>query len=262
MDEYKIKKYKDRSYESTSSIIRFLSRKRFADSFKLLDIKSSDLFLDYRCGDGLLLKLASSIIPPKQIFGYDPAEPMYIQAVKNLAENDVMVTMNISELPYKEFTKITCMEVCEHLTKDKIVELLQNIEKLLADDGKLIMSVPIEVGIPSLIKNTIGFIKKIFMDKQRRYYSDITLKNYIKALFGLPCNRTVENLGGVEHIYGHIGFNHKKFESQLSNYFKIEHKEYSPINFFGEHLNFQIFYVCQKLFKKNKFSKKRKYYEI
>lgn len=230
--------YQEYTYRSQSPIKRWLHQKRFDETLKLLNLKKTDLLLDYGCGDGHLLKLCSKIIPAQNLFGFDPADIMHKEAVKNVSKK-IKVVKDLKKLN-KKFTKITCLETCEHLTNDDLKILFSNIKKLLASNGQVIISVPIETGIPATLKNIFRFAKN-------KNYDNLSFNNKIKALLslGVPRN-TNEKISNISYIYTHVGFNHKKFELLLTDYFKILHKSYSPINFLGAGLNNAIFYICEK----------------
>ncbi len=121
------------------------------------------------------------------------------------------------------------METCEHLIDDDLKKLLINIENLLMPNGQVIISVPIEIGIPAMLKNLYRFFKN-------KNHGNLTFKNYIKTIFGFTVPRdTNQKLSNVNYIYSHIGFDHRKLELLLNNYFRIQHKFYSPIIFLDQY---------------------------
>lgn len=230
--------YQEYTYRSQSPIKRWLHQKRFDQALKILDLKKTDLLLDYGCGDGYLLKLCSKIIPSQNLFGFDPADIMHKEAVKNVGKK-IKVVKNINELN-KKFTKIACLETCEHLADGDLKILLSSIKKLLVSNGQIIISVPIETGIPATLKNLFRFAKN-------KNYDNLSFNSKIKALFSRSIVRkTTEKISNINYIYTHIGFNHRNFELLLKDYFKILRKSYSPINFLGPGLNNTIYYVCKK----------------
>lgn len=232
--------YKKDTYESPFRIKRYLHQKRFIDALRVLNLKKHDLFLDYGCGDGYLLLMASKFIPPERLFGFEPAENMFQQAIERLTGTGITVVSNLDDLTYKTFTKISCLETCEHLSDEKLDELLKNISSLLDDYGELKVSVPIEIGFPALLKNTFRFA-------HNRHYDNLSLGNYVKTFLGLPVARNhSQKLENVEYIFSHIGFDYRKFPSQISNYLKTESRLCSPFPFLGPMLNNTIYYTCTK----------------
>lgn len=47
---------------------------------------------------------------------------------------------------------VFCLEVFEHLPSEETTDALRQIYDLLRPDGKLIIGVPVEVGVPALYK--------------------------------------------------------------------------------------------------------------
>lgn len=234
--------YQNYTYSSPFFIKRWLHKKRFNDVVKMLNLSAKDALLDYGCGDGYFLEICSRFetIPANNLYGYDPAENMYKQAIEKLKGKEIAITKSIKDLNNKKFTKIVCLETCEHLTGENLTELLKNINNLLANNGEAIITVPIEIGIPALFKNSFRFLKNY-------HYDNLNLKNYVNSILGRPIERNInQKMEGVNYIYSHIGFDHRKFEKILTDYFEIESIRYSPINLFGSILNNAVFYKCAK----------------
>lgn len=234
--------YKEGTYRSGSFIKRWLHQRRFKEASKILNLKKSDLLLDYGCGDGYLLTLCSKSIPSQNLYGFEPVNEMYKEAIQNVGKK-IKIVQDLKELNNK-FTKISCLEVCEHLVDDDLKELFSNIGNLLKPNGRVIISVPIEIGIPAMLKNLFRFFKN------KKWYGNLTFKNYIKTILGLTIPRNVSqrlsNVNYINFISLHTGFDYRKFELLLNDYFRIQRKYYSPINFFKSVLNNIIYYDCVK----------------
>ena len=117
--------YQEITYNSKLPIKRWLHQRRFNEAVKLLNLKTSDLLLDYGCGDGHLLKLCLKSIPSQNLYGFEPANNMYEEAVQNVGKR-IKIVQDCKELN-KKFTKISCLETCEHLVDDDQKKLLINI---------------------------------------------------------------------------------------------------------------------------------------
>jgi len=233
--------YKSETYNSKSSVKRWMHQKRFNDAFKLLNLKSSDTLLDYGCGDAHLLELCLKSVPAKNLCGFEPAKNMYEQAISNVKEKNIRITNSINNIQ-EQFSKIACLETCEHLNSNDLQKLLTNIESLLLQNGEVLISIPVEIGIPAFFKNIFRFIYSKNDD-------NLNFTNCFKSLFGINIVRqTKQKLSDVNYIYSHIGFDHRKFESLLKDHFKIKKIVYSPINIklIGAALNNTIYYMCKK----------------
>ncbi|MDR3129286.1 MAG: class I SAM-dependent methyltransferase [Tannerellaceae bacterium] len=133
------------------------------------------------------------------------------------------------------FDYITCFEVLEHLGVASLSEAFQRMRSVLTDEGLVIVSVPIEKGFPSVVKN----ISRRFSRRGNRKIYNI--KNILSSLFGkpLPLFRQGEHLG-------HLGFYYTELESVLIKHFDIVEKSFSPFSYFGSSLNSQVFYKLKK----------------
>lgn len=232
--------YQDYTYKSPFFVKRWLHQKRYSETRKLLNLQPHDTVLDYGCGDGYFLRMCSEVVPAENLVGYEPDHDMYDYAVHALRGTGIKIVRTVDSLQQRLFTKMTCLETAEHLVNKELDILLINLQRLLAQDGTALISVPIETGIPALFKNIFRFLKGHTSD-------NLTLTNFMRTVFGLHTIRsTPESLEHGYYIYSHIGFNHRQFEHQLKEYFSITHKHYSPAHFLGGGLNNTVFYTCVK----------------
>lgn len=230
--------YKNLTLESNSSLKRFSHSRRFEIAAKLLEIESCDEFLDYGTGDGhflFLIRAQLKII--KRVVGYEPIDSQFAQ-LKEFSEKAYGSEVEIYKDPPKGelFSKISCLEVLEHMTLENQKALLNQIRALMTDDGLFLLSVPIEVGISGLMKN----IARILL---RQTHPETTVENIIKSTFSMPINRPNQ-----PYIYTHIGFNHKELEKIFIDVgLRIENKYYSPLPLLKNIINSQIFYLLRKI---------------
>lgn len=225
-------KYSNLTTDSKFFIKRFSHEKRFEKAYCLLSKQNTKSVLDFGTGDGYFLHYLNKKKTIESIKGYEPVEEIYkqIKLIKGIE-----VVKKTSELHNEKFDAITCLEVLEHFNQEKQRELLQEIRSLLAPGGRIIISVPIEIGLSSLLKN--GF-RVLFKQREK----DTSYKNIYKALFIVKVNRSQKG----DYINSHIGFNYKKLEELiLKEGFIIDRKEFSPIGFLRSFINSQVFYVLK-----------------
>jgi SAM-dependent methyltransferase len=231
--------YRELTYESRFFIKRLLHKRRFQEAIELLALEGSDVLLDYGCGDAHLLELCLPASSAEHLFGFEPSDVMYEEAASVVAGKNIKLFKRIEEMTW-QFTKISCLETCEHLTDEELKTLFRNIKTLLRPGGQLLVSVPVEIGPPAMFKNLFRFLKN-------RKHDNLTLNNYLKAILGLPIARnTQQQLGNVRYIYSHIGFDHRTFERQLREHFTIVRRHCSPFNWAGPMFNNTIYYVCRR----------------
>lgn len=225
--------YGDHTYNSQNSLKRFSHRRRFNKSISCIHVSDDIRLLDFGCGDGLFLNRLKHVLNTKGfIMGYEPViAPIYGNTV-NITDSWEEV---VQEAP---FNYVTCFEVLEHFDKEQQIETLKKMSQILTDDGFLVVSVPVEKGFPSLIKN---FIRKYSCPPRDRHLYSV--KNIIAACFKrkLPKYRTGSN------YLSHLGFYHNDLEKVFLNDFVVVEKSFSPFSWLGSHLNSQVFYRLKKV---------------
>lgn len=199
---------------TNSLLFRFSHGARFRKTLELIDAKPGETVLDYGCADGRLLKMLPSSVKG---IGYDP--------------NPEYKTGDTSHLPCCSCDVITVCEVFEHVSEAEVRRILQECRRLLKPQGRLIVSVPIEVGLSALVKNLARWIKVRPLERQ------MTVGNVLRAAIYFPKKREPEYLD----VYGHTGFDYRKLELKG---FTVERRLYSPLPF-GSLLNSQVFYLLR-----------------
>jgi SAM-dependent methyltransferase len=226
--------YSKATYNSPNPLRRFSHRTRFKKSYSLIDLKKDELLLDYGCGDGHFLEQLQQNFSPQNLIGYEPDSSAYIY-------NNTKVTNKIAELFDKnmKFDKISCFEVLEHCKQQTQQDILNNLSELLEKEGRVVISVPIEIGIVALIKNLMRFR----LNSSRRF-DGYNFKNILYSLFGLPLT---EYRNSKESL-SHMGFYYTDLETLILEKFIIEKKIMSPFSFFNQWCNSQVFYVLKNRF--------------
>lgn len=223
--------YAEGTYRAKNFLRRYAQIVRFKKSLSVFEDKNNFSLLDYGCGDGFFLnelekKCHSSLV------GYDPYKnPAY--------DNSVPIYKNwekIEEFIHEEgaFDYITCLEVLEHMNVTLQNFTLARFNSILKPNGIILISVPIECGLPAFVKN---LVRKIAKEKN----DDLTWHNIRLALREKP----IPEIRQAERL-SHIGFYYSELEILFSNYFVIKHKSYSPFSFLGANFNSQVFYILGK----------------
>ncbi|WP_418511534.1 class I SAM-dependent methyltransferase [Corallibacter sp.] len=230
--------YAEYTRNNKSLIKRFSHQKRFDVAIKLIDLKANQSLLDFGTGDGYLLKCLNDAHKNVKLYGYDPLDFMFEELKTTIKENslkNISITSNLSTLNSLEFDIVSCQEVLEHFSIKNQKKHLQELKKRTKDSGKIVISVPLEIGFSGLTKNIIRFC--IGQNKE-----GATLKNIFKSFLGLKIPRQEEGYIGT-----HIGFNHKNLEALFDDAgLKVIKKEYSPFKFLYGLMNSQVFYVLKK----------------
>ena len=229
--------YAEMTIRSPFWLKRFSHGQRFLTAVQLLGPQPDDRILDYGSGDGNLLTMIHNKSPQTTCIGYEPMPGMYRQLVENLGvspEDRVQVVNSLSSLA--KVDKIACLEVFEHLLPHDVDAALHDMRELLKSNGMVVVSVPLEVGPSSFLKNMVRMML-------RQGEDDATLRNLLKSLFGMKITRMVY----ATH-YGHMGFDHRKLERRFKALkWRIVRREFSPLPFTKAAINSQVFYVLKPL---------------
>lgn len=213
--EYLIEQMNYLSHTS-SFLFRFSHGARFRKTVALIDAQPGQTILDYGCADGRLLSMLPDTVNK---IGYDP-NPEY-----ELSET--------AHLPCCSCDVVTVCEVLEHVSTAEAVRILSECQRLLKPEGRLIVSVPIETGLPCLVKSVARWIKVRPLERQ------MTIWNVLRSACYFPAKREPEYLD----VYGHTGFDYTEVERMLKGFFTIRRRVFSPVPMFGWVLNSQVFYV-------------------
>lgn len=228
--------YSKGTYNSKNLLRRFAHQSRFNKSIKLIKDGNQKPFiqlLDIGCGDGYFLHEINQAMNGRFI-GY---EPYMEESIKDngyiLFKELDLVRKEIGEK--SKFDYVTCFEVFEHLNVQLQSETLQLAYDLLDNSGCFIVSVPIEKGFPSFVKN---LFRKLNAPKGDTYY---TWKRIWRSILGLPISECRKG----EYLY-HMGFYFGDLEALFNRQFVVCKKFYSPFPILGYNLNSQVFYVLKK----------------
>ncbi|QOD61935.1 class I SAM-dependent methyltransferase [Polaribacter haliotis] len=166
--------YSNLTIKNRSFFKRLSHNKRFKKALNLIELSDNFSLLDFGTGDGYFLKLLKEKVNAK-ITGYEPVTDMFDQLETNISNEDFLLINNLNQTK-ENFDVIYCLEVLEHFSKENQSKLLKQIKEKLKEKGQIVVSVPIEVGVASFVKNLIRLsIKQTEKDTNR--------KNIFKALF-------------------------------------------------------------------------------
>jgi SAM-dependent methyltransferase len=229
--------YSADTVESSSIFKRFSHSKRFDFALELMEAPRGSRLLDYGTGDGRMLSLLSSLRPDSEIWGFEPVSGMRDELAERFRKDGIgdriRVVDNPDELVGKGFDRVCCLEVLEHLPEHILLDALTRMRDLLAPGARLVVSVPLETGLSSVVKTVIRAL-------QRQKHPDTNVANIAKSVIGKPIDRSSD---GSYHL-GHVGFSYRQLEKRFAQVgFTIEKRFFSPVPFLGSFLNSQVFYT-------------------
>lgn len=230
--------YDSYTHHDTFGPKRWAHQRRFRDGLCLLHLHPHDRLLDYGCGDGYFLRLCAEAVPDATLVGYDPLANMAGQARHALANTKIMVTESLAELPAQSFSRITCLETCEHLVPAALDQTLRDIRGLLDPRGLALFSVPVEIGPVALVKN-------IYRRWRRPGYENWSWRNVWRTTIGRPVAPLINHALGHPYIFSHIGFDHRRFAARLATDFQLEKIMFTPFPGLGYLGNPTVYYLCR-----------------
>ena len=226
--------------------------RRFAEARRLAAPHAGRRLLDYGCGDGTFLALVRDRFPDAVGVEVDPA--LVEDARRRLASLPgarFVHTGETGDLPAHGFGVVTCMEVLEHCTEDAVDRVLADIGRLLAPDGVLIVSVPVETGPSLLVKQAFRALAGLrgvsgYVDRER--YAPGELARMLlageEARIDRPVYETAFADGGPNQYHGHKGFNWRRLRARLARDFAVRRTRFTPLPALGASLNSQAWFVC------------------
>jgi SAM-dependent methyltransferase len=142
---------------------------------------------------------------------------------------------------------VTCMEVLEHCLPDERRRVIAELSRLVARDGLVVISAPIEVG-PSILGKqffrAVAGLRRLGDYEHRERYTPAEL---LRSTMGARVARVVfERRGpdGIYRYYGHKGFDYRDLEREVRAVFPDVRRLFTPVGVLGPVLNSQAWFVC------------------
>lgn len=207
--------------------------------------------LDHGCGDGTFLALLMSVAsPPEEAVGTEVSDDLVTDCRQRFRSVAGLEFARSEALDGPEhagrYDVVVCMEVLEHVI-DLPLEL-DRLERSLAPGGRLVVSVPVEVGLPLLVKlayRTVAGWRGIGDYPGDAPYTFGEMARSIAPGERQHIPRVVYNLGDFRY-HSHKGFNYRRLRSALEERFTIEREFGSPIAALPAALNSQAWFVARK----------------
>lgn len=244
--------YAAKQLYSRDRLVAWSHRRRFETGLRLARQFQGRRVLDYGCGDGTFLALLhESGIAPSAVVGAELDDVQVDDCRRRLGHLPATGFELIAALDRPEHQRaydvVVCMEVLEHVVNvDAIVDRLWRV---LADDGMLVVSVPVETGLPLIVKQ---IVRRIAGWRGIGDYPGTSPYTWRQMAASVCAGRRAhmtrpvyEGATGVP-FHDHKGFNWKALRDRVAARFAIESIVASPIAWVGPALATQVWFVARK----------------
>jgi SAM-dependent methyltransferase len=235
---------------SRAKLIAWSHGRRFHLAVALAREFAAKRVLDYGCGDGTFLALTMmSDCAPILAVGAELSRETVTDCCSRYMSEPRLKFALVADLDRAEhqgkYDAVFCMEVLEHVVDWEPV--LARFERLLSPEGTLIISVPVETGLPVLVKQAVRRIagwQKIGHYPGTTSYSSAEMVRAVFAGSRQHVQRPVFDTGSGP-FHDHKGFNWMRLRQRLEQQFTIEAILGSPFTSLGPHLATQAWFRCR-----------------
>jgi SAM-dependent methyltransferase len=241
--------YARNQLHSRSRLISWSHNGRFKTALRLARDINGSRQLDYGCGDGTFLGLLANQQSVAAV-GAELHSSIVDDCRARFEGHGNLRFVLVSDLDAREvgrFDVIYCMEVLEHVVEPR--PLLERFDRLLAPGGTLVISVPIETGLPVLIKQIVRRVagwRGIGHYPGTTGYTPAELLSSILAGSAQHLTRPVFRAADGSLFHDHKGFNWRVLRRLVRERFDLVRQDTSPVGWFGPHLGTQRWLVARK----------------
>ena len=244
--------YAKKQILSRDPLISWSHRRRFEVGLQLAQEFSGKRVLDYGCGDGTFLAmLMNTFFAPLVAVGAE-THPSVIQDCRvrlGTRPGLSFVLIDVLDAPdhLGAYDGVICMEVLEHLVD--VGAVLQTLARLLAPSGKLLISVPVETGLPLIIKQAVRRVAGWRGLGDYPGTGSYTLSEYWASVFAgcrQHIRRPIYTSEDGTRFHDHKGFNWMALRETLAQRFLIERTISSPLGWLSPHLASQVWFLARE----------------
>jgi 2-polyprenyl-3-methyl-5-hydroxy-6-metoxy-1,4-benzoquinol methylase len=237
---------------SKDALIGWSHRRRFEVALEMAKPFVGKRVLDYGAGDGTFLALlAESEWSPARCVAADLDPVAVAQCNERLGAEGKLSFLLIEQLAAPEhrgkYDAVFCMEVLEHVVD--LEPVLAALDEALAPGGTLIVSVPIETGLPLLVKQTVRRIAGWRNIGDYSWNARYTLRELAASLLARDeqhMTRPIYEQNGTVRNHDHKGFNWRALLQKLRGRFEVERVSFSPLSWSGPQLASQAWFVARR----------------
>jgi 2-polyprenyl-3-methyl-5-hydroxy-6-metoxy-1,4-benzoquinol methylase len=243
--------YAQKQLLSPSGLVRWSHGSRFRLARELVAPFGGRPLLDYGCGDATFLALVQDLFPSAVGADVDAGQiadcRLRFAGAPGVA---FCTTASLNDRQHRDrYEIVVCMEVLEHCPDDIQDAVLDQILRVTAPGGTVVISVPIEIGPPLLAKQSARALVALrglseYATRERYQPRELARMVFAGAETAFP-REEYEGRGG-SRFTGHKGFNWRRLQRTVEQRFDIERRLFSPLPLLGALLNSQVWFVCRK----------------
>jgi SAM-dependent methyltransferase len=233
---------------SRDRLIAWSHGRRFQVALDLAVRVGGSRVLDYGCGDGSFLALLRrGPDAPAYAVGVEIAPDLVADCRSRLSHTGVLF-MHVDELgaPAAAFDTIYCMEVLEHVVDREPV--LARLPQMLPPGGRLVVSVPVETGLPLAVKQVVRTIAGWRGIGDYPGTEPYRWSEWIPSLLAgarQHIARPVHQAASGPPFHDHKGFNWMVLRDDIARRFVLEGVLSSPLSSLPPHLGTQAWFIAR-----------------
>lgn len=233
---------------SKNKVIAWSHQSRFDKALDLIGSGTQKL-LDYGCGDGTFLAMASDRFVEGH--GVDVDADQIKDCRERLADvpNAKFFTNEELSDPKHDSTYdvVTCMETLEHCTAPVVELVLADVARLVAPGGRVVISVPVEIGPSFLVKQSVRAIARRQGASSYQLQEKYPAGEALKMLFARQGTSVDRPVYGEPPLTGHshYGFNWRALRGRVAHHLTVERTLFTPLGFLGGMVSSQAYFLCR-----------------
>lgn len=236
---------------SKDRLIAWSHRRRFETGLRLARRLGGRRVLDYGCGDGTFLSMLASSAPLEEGVGAEVDARIVEDCRQRLSPHGALRFFSTGELDAPEhagrYDLVVCMEVLEHVADRGA--LIRRLARLTAPQGALLVSVPVETGLPLLVKQAARRVAGWRGIGDYPGTSSYTPRELLRGLFAgrrQHLARPVFHTPDGRAFHDHKGFNWMLLRDELRSGLRVERTVGSPLPALGPRLASQVWFVARR----------------